>query len=130
MANFPDYRDDTLERPQVRGETPLGWPADEGGLQPLQRCSVEAGLPASAARPAQAGRAMRPPRFVPSAGGLPGHTQPVNDIGLTLTTGEQLRRTLAARFQSSEISSGTKDVRHEGIVAGPLANVTILRKDH
>ena len=130
MTDFPDYRDDPLERPQVCREAPRGGTADEGGLQPLQGDGVEARLSAGAPGPAQAGRAVRPPRFVPAAGGLTGHAQLTHDIGLTLAAGKQLRRAVSARYQSGEIPSGAKGGRHEGILAGPLAYVTILRKHH
>jgi hypothetical protein len=54
----------------------------------------------------------------------------VHDVGLPLATVKQLRRALPARFQGSEIPSGAKSGRHEGIVAGSPADVTILRKYH
>ena len=130
MTHFPNYRDDALQRPQVRGEAPRGRPADERRLKALQGGGVKAGLSAGAAGPAQAGRAVRPPRLVPSAGGLAGHAQSADDVGLTLATGKQLRRALPARFQGCEIPSDAKSGRHEGIVAGSLADVTILRKTH
>lgn len=130
MADFPDYRDDPLERPQVRGEAPLGRAAHERGLQPLQGRGVEAGLPTRAAGATQARRAVHPPSLVPAAGGLARHAQVAHDVGLTLATGKQLRRALPACFQSSEIPSGAKGGRHEGIVADSPAYVTILRKLH
>lgn len=130
MTDFPDYRDDPLERPQFGGIAPFGRTADEGGFESLQRRGIESGFPAGAADPAQARRAVRPPRFVPTAGGLAGDVQFAYHIGLTLTAGKQLRRAVPARFQSCEIPSGAKSGRHEGIVAGLLADVTILRKHH
>jgi hypothetical protein len=130
MRDFPNYRDDALQRPQVRGEAPCGRPAEQRGLQALQGGGVQAGLPAGAAGSAQTGRAVRPPRVVPSAGRLAGYAQFADDVRLPLATGKQLRRALPARFQGCEIPSGAKSGRHERIVAGTRVDVTILRKHH
>jgi hypothetical protein len=128
MTDFPNDRDDALQRPQARREPPRGRPAEQRGLEALYSGVVQARLPAGAAGPTQAGRAVRPPRLVPPAGGLAGHARFAHDIGLTLTTGKQLRRALLARFESCKIPSGAKGGRHEGIVADSLADSLYYEK--
>jgi len=126
MADFPDYRDDPLQGPQVGGEAPFGRPTYKRRFEALQRGGIEPWLAAGAAGPAQPCRSLRPPRLVPSAGGFTGHAQLADDAGLTLATRIQVCRPQSSGFQSSKITSGTKGGYHARIVAHPSANVTIL----
>ena len=129
MADFPDDRDDSLQGPQVGWKSPLRWPAHEGRFETAQRGGIEPRLATGTASPAQPCRPMCLPRIVPSADSFAGHAESANDLGLPLALGKQLRSALPACFQSGEIP-GAKSGRHKGIVAGPQANATILRKHH
>ncbi len=130
MADFPNYRDDPLQRPQMGGESPFGRATHECRFETLQRDCIEPRLATGAARPAQPSRPMVPPRRVPPAGGFTGHTELADDVGLTLAARKQSGCALSSGFQSREISSGAKGGRHGRIVACSPVNVTILRKHH
>jgi len=126
MTDFPDYRDDPLQGPQMGGEPPIGRAAHKRRFEALPRRGIEPRFATSAASPAQPRRPVLPPRLVPPAGGLAGHPQLVDDVGLTLAARKQLAGALSSSFQGGKVTTGAKGGRHGRIVAHSSRYVTIL----
>ncbi len=103
MAGPPNHPGDPLQGPQVRGEAPRGGTFQQGRLQALARCPIQAGFAPGSAWTFQSQTTVATPGTIPAVRGRATDLETADNLSLWVALAKQSGGFHPTGFQGREV---------------------------